>query len=145
MFLDPAKAWSVAASAYWETHTRKSEQNVTIGGKLSQSGVKVGDLLTLEGGVGRSFLGGAASVGLAYYAQWKVTDDDFGIPGQPVLGRHRVYGIGPDVTLPIASKTKLIALLNVRYLWETGVRVKSEGDTFVLTATLPIPSVKITR
>jgi hypothetical protein len=99
VFLDSAKAWSLATSAYWETHTQKSDQNVTIGGKLSQTGVTVGDLLTLEGGVGRSFLAGAASVGLAYYAQWKVTDDDFGIPGQTVLGRHRVYGIGPDVTL----------------------------------------------
>ena len=107
--------------------------------------MRVGDLLTLEGGVGRSFLAGAASVGLAYYAQWKVTDDDFGLPGQPILGKHRVYGIGPDVTLPIASKNKLIALLNVRYLWETGVRVKTEGNAFVVTASFPIPNVKITK
>jgi hypothetical protein len=145
VFLDPAKAWTLATSAYWETHTKKSDQNVSIVGKLSQTGVKVGDLLTLEGGVGRSFLGGAASVGVAYYAQWKVTADDLGIPGEPVLGKHRVYGIGPDVTVPIASKTTLIALLNVRYLLETGVRLKSQGDTFVVTTTFPIPSVKITK
>ena len=64
VFLDAAKAWSVATSAYWETHSKKVDQNVTIGGKLSQTGVKVGDLLTLEGGVGQSFIAGAASVGL---------------------------------------------------------------------------------
>ena len=147
VFFDPKKTWSVATSAYWETHTKKSDQNVTIAGKLSQTGVKVGDLLTLEGGFSRSFLMGAASAGIAYYAQWKLTADDFGIPinppGGPLLGKHRVYGVGPDVTLPIATKSKLIAFLNVRYFWETGARVKTEGDSLVITTTFPVPSVKI--
>ena len=147
VFFDPNKTWSLATSAYWETHTQKINRNVTIGGKPSQTGVTVGDLLTLEGGFGRTFLMGAASVGLAYYAQWKVTDDDFGIPvnppGGPLLGKHRVYGLGPDLTIPIATKSKLIALLNVRYFWETGARVKTEGDTLVITTTFPVPSVKI--
>jgi hypothetical protein len=54
-----------------------------------------------------------------------------------------VWAVGPDVTLPVASKSKLFALVNIRYLWETGARVKSQGDTLVITATLPIPSVKL--
>ncbi len=30
-------------------------------------------------GLGKSFMDGAANVGIAYYAQWKVSDDDFGL------------------------------------------------------------------
>jgi hypothetical protein len=47
--------------------------------------------------------------------------------GGPLLGKHRVSGFGPDVTLPIATKSKLIALVNIRYFWEAGARVKTEG------------------
>jgi hypothetical protein len=54
-----------------------------------------------------------------------------------------VFGFGPDLTLPIATKSKLYALLNVRYLWEAGARLKTEGQTLVVTATIPIPSVKL--
>ena len=37
----------------------------------------------------------------------------------------------------------LYALVNVRYLWETGAKTKTEGQTLVVTATFPIPSVKL--
>ncbi len=30
-----------------------------------------------------------------------------------------------------------------RYLWETGARVKTEGQTLVVTASFPVPSVKV--
>jgi hypothetical protein len=54
-----------------------------------------------------------------------------------------VYGVGPDVTLPIATKKKLISLVNVRYLWETGARVKTQGQSLVVTAMFPVPSPKL--
>jgi hypothetical protein len=146
LYFDEQKSLSFATSAFWETHTKKDGTNIRIGNR-QLDGVKVGQLLTLEGGLGKSFLQGAASVGLAYYAQWKLTDDEFGIPidlpdGSPI-GKHRVYGFGPDVTLPIATKSKLIALVNLRYFWETGARVKTEGQSLAITATFPVPSVKI--
>ena len=64
------------------------------------------------------------------YAQWKLTQDqlaEFELPGGGEIeadlpNKHKVFGIGPDVTLPIATKSKLFALVNVRYLWETGAR-----------------------
>jgi hypothetical protein len=136
LFLDAQKSWSVSASGFWETHTKKAD-----------SDVKVGQLFTLEGGAGKSFLQGAMSVGVAYFAQWKLTDDRFGVapnlPGGLVLDKHRVYGLGPDVTIPLATKSKLISLVNIRYLWETGARVKTEGQSLVVTATFPVPSVRI--
>jgi hypothetical protein len=47
------------------------------------------------------------------------------------------------VTLPVASTSKLFALVNIRYLWETGARVKTEGRTLAITATFPVPSVRL--
>ena len=138
----------MATTAYYETHSTKQDpvrlQHVTL------HNVRVGDLLTLEGGAGKSFLHGAASVGAAYYAQWKVTSDDLGlsevIPGlSGIPERHRVFGIGPDVTIPIATKSRLITLVNVRYLWEQGARLKTQGHTFLITNTIPVGHTKLTH
>ena len=54
-----------------------------------------------------------------------------------------MFGFGPDVTLPVASKSKLFSLVNIRYLWESGARLKTQGQTLAVTATFPIPSVKL--
>ena len=67
------------------------------------------------------------------------------LPGGPVFGKHRVWAFGPDVTVPIATKSKLLALVNIRYLWEASARVKTQGQSLVVTAMFPIPSIKITK
>jgi hypothetical protein len=147
VYLDERKTLSVATTAYWEIHSKKKDTGNVLIGPLTLTGVKVGQLLTLEGGFGKSFLEGAAAVGLAYYSQWKVTTDDFGfpidIPGGSPIGKHRVWGFGPDVTVPIAAKSNLVALVNVRYLWETGARLKTQGQSLVVTATFPVPPIPI--
>ena len=128
---------SVATTAFWEFHGDKEETTT-----------KVGQLLTLQGGVGKSYLGGGLILGAASYAQWKVTEDQLAVFTLPngtgfvvdFPGKHKVYGFGPDVTLPIASKSKLFSLVNIRYLWERGgSRIKTQGQTLVVTATFPIP------
>jgi hypothetical protein len=146
VYFDKGRSVSLSTTAFWESHTKKQDTSLQIGG-LTTNGVRVGQLMTLEGGAAKSWLGGALSVGMAYYGQWKITDDDLGIPvdlpGDLSLGRHRVFAFGPDVTIPIGTKSKLISLVNVRYLWETGARIKTEGPTFTVTTTVPIPSIKI--
>ena len=101
----------------------------------------------MEGGLGKSFMDGAFIVGAAYYAQWKMTDDDLGSGLRPsrwtVLGKNKVFGIGPEVTIPIATKSKLIALVDARYFWETGARTTVEGQSLVVTVTIPIPSISL--
>jgi hypothetical protein len=76
-----------------------------------------------------------------------MTDDDFGVgfipPGGPILDSHRVFGFGPEVTIPLASKSKLYGFLNLRYFWETGARTTLEGNTFLATFTFPIPSIPL--
>lgn len=134
VYLDKARRWHFAATAFYETHTEKEDTDI-----------RVGDLLTVEGGVGWSFFEGAANVGVAYYGQWKVTDDDLGLdfdlPVDLPIGKQRVYGVGPELTLPIATKKKLIGFVNARYFWETGARTTLQGNNFVLTVTFPVPSV----
>jgi len=136
IFFDEARSWHLATMAFYETHTRKRD-----------SEARVGDILTLEGGLGKSFMDGALTVGAAYYAQWKVTGDDFGldftVPAGISVGKHEVFGFGPDVTVPLASSTRLVALVNARYMWEFGARTWTQGQALVITATFPIPSIPI--
>ncbi|HEX8029643.1 MAG TPA: sulfatase-like hydrolase/transferase [Vicinamibacterales bacterium] len=145
VYLDRARSISVATTAFWETHTGK-EGSVTAG-DLTVDDVKVGQLMTLEGGVGKSFLHGAASIGMAYYAQWKLTPDQMTVSASPdpasIDQKHQVWGVGPEVTIPIATKSTLIALVNVRYLWETGARVKTQGQSLLVTSTFPVGGIKI--
>jgi hypothetical protein len=143
-YFDRKRSLSVATTAYWETHSKKDGE-VHVQG-ITVNDVKVGQLLTLEGGVGKSFLHGAASVGVAYYAQWKVTADDMtvSVPGVPELSDgHRVLAIGPDITIPIATRKRLISLVNVRYMWETGARIKTQGQSLLVTSTVPVGGIKI--
>jgi hypothetical protein len=140
LYFDDARTTSFATTAFWEFHGDKEDTNI-----------KVGQMLTLEGGLGKSFLGGGLVIGGAYYAQWKLTKDqlaEFVLPGgDPTAvdfpNKHKVFALGPDVTLPIASQSRLFALVNIRYFWEMGARVKTEGQTLVVTATFPVPSVRL--
>jgi hypothetical protein len=85
---------------------------------------------------------GALVAGLTYYAQWKVTEDELGA-GIKLPNKHRIYGLGPEVTLPIASKNTLFGFLTMRYVWETGARSTLEGNTFVALLTFPVPSIPL--
>ena len=134
VYFDEARTWHFAGTAFYETH-----------GKKEDTDIRVGDILTIEGGFGNSFMDGAASAGLVYYAQWKVSRDDFGVtpPAGPFLDKHVVYGIGGELMLPLASKSKLYGFANFRYFWETGARNTLEGQSFLLTLSFPIPSVSL--
>ncbi len=58
LYFDEAESWHFATLASYETHSKKDDTNI-----------RAGDLLTLEGGLGKSFMEGALSVGIAYHAQ----------------------------------------------------------------------------
>lgn len=132
VFFDKAQTWSFAALGFFETHTKKKDTEI-----------KVGDILTVEGGVGKSFLGGAGQVGAAYFAQWKITGDDLGVALPNLLAKAQTYGIGPELVLPIPVRRKLVGFVGLRYLWDVGSRSTTEGNTFVATLTVPLPSIPI--
>lgn len=125
-FFDKEKTWHASALAFYETHTEKED-----------SDVRVGDILTIEGGVGKSFMDGAVNAGVAYFAQWKLTDDDFGglIPTGSV-GKHQIFAVGPELSVPVFATEKVVGLLGVRYLWDVGSESTTEGETFLVTFTL---------
>jgi hypothetical protein len=126
VYLDSAKNWHAAATGFYDFHQKKSDQDL-----------RVGQILTVEGGVARSFIKGAAHAGLAYVAQWKMTNDsgsDF--PALLPKSKNRAYGLGPEVAMPVFAKGTLVGLVNVRYIWEFGAKTNFEGNTFLVSFTL---------
>jgi hypothetical protein len=135
VFLDEKRAWHAATTGAFEFHSTKED-----------SEAHVGALLTLEGGFGRDFLKGAVSTGLAYYAQWKLSEDTLtGLPAVLVQGKNRVAGFGPEVTLPIATKSTVYGFVTVRYQWEVGARTTTQGDAFNVLVVLPLKPIKVNR
>jgi hypothetical protein len=132
VYLTENKAWHAASNAAFEFHSKK-EDDVT----------QVGNLLTLEGGVGRSFLQGAASLGFVYYGQWKLSDDTLtGLPALVVTGRNRSLGIGPEIQLPIARRKTLYGFITFRYHREVSAHTATQGDGFTLMLTFPTKPIK---
>ena len=118
-YLDQGKSWHLAATAFYEIHSGKEG--------IDQ---KVGDLLTIEGGFGKT-LSNLSSVGVAYYAQWKVTEDSgTDLPLFLRSQKDRGFGLGPEVDL-------LQGGLVLRGLFEFGSRSSLEGFVFVASLALP--------
>ena len=133
VFFDEKKAWHAATTGAIEFHSGKEETDA-----------RVGTLFTLEGGLGRSFLMGAASVGHSYYAQWKLTEDTLiGFPALILQGKNRVAGLGPEVTIPIATKNTVYGFLTARYQWEMGARTTTQGDALNVLVVLPLKPIKV--
>ena len=115
--------------------------------KKEDSETKVGHIMNLEGGVGADFLGGGLTAGLAYYGTFKLTDDQFDQRHLELLirGKNRVWGLGPEFTLALASRAKktVYGFVTVRYHWELGARTTTEGAAWNILATFPLKPIRI--
>ena len=109
------------------------------------SETKVGNVLNLEGGFGADFLKGGLTVGLAYYGTFKLTDDKFDSRLAPRLIRdkNRVWGLGPEVTLALATKQALFGFVTFRYQWELAARTTTEGAAWNIMATFPLKPIRL--
>ena len=105
LYFDQARTTSLATTAFWEFHGDKEDTNV-----------KVGQILTLEGGLGKSFLGGGLVIGGAYYAQWKLTEDrlaEFELPGGRCASggfSKQAQGVRPRAGRDAADREQVEAL-----------------------------------
>ncbi len=101
---------------------------------------RAGAILTLEGGVGHTLIKGFGAIGAAYYAQWKVTSDhNYTLP-PGFQSKDFYFGVGPELSIPIPVVKSLPFFLTLRYYFETGNRVATEGNSFIATFTVANPS-----
>ncbi len=125
-FFDAKKQTHAATMLTFNTQSKKED-----------SETKVGNQLNLEGGVGVDLLKGALTVGLDYYASFKVSSDRIdAFPNVAIQGRNRSFAIGPEVALPLAWKRTVYGFLTVRYFWETYARTTTQGSELFMQVTL---------
>lgn len=133
VYFDQARTWHVATTATVNVHSTKRG-----------SDTRVGNILNLEGGLGHDMMQGGLTAGPAYYATFKLTEDELGpVAAALVRGRNRVLGLGPEVTLALAAKNSICGFATARYQWEVGARVAPEGRAFNILATFLLKPVKL--
>jgi hypothetical protein len=125
LYLGEAKKWNVSTTSYYDFNRKKNNTDI-----------KVGNILTLAGGVGRSFLKGAANAGVAYGAQWKMTHDSGSdIPPFLPITNGRFFALGPEVGVPVFAKGLNVGLVSFRYLWVVGPKTALGGQLLVASFT----------
>jgi hypothetical protein len=126
VYLDGEKRYHAATEFSFDFQSKKED-----------SETKVGNQMNIDGGVGTDLLKGGLSTGLAYYASFKLSDDEIeGLPGILIRGKNKVFGLGPEATLAIAAKNKVYGFVTVRYFWEVYARTTTQGSSFLIQGTL---------
>lgn len=127
VYPDQKKMWNAALTFSAEFNSDKANTDI-----------KVGDLGTFEGGMGRTFYKKVSgpipmitNVGVAGYAQFKMTNDSGSDIPPALLGyKDRVFALGPEVNTYI-PKPRLTFL--VRYEPEFGARIRTQGQTIIFS------------
>jgi hypothetical protein len=133
VYLDEQRRYHAATQMSFDFQSKKED-----------SENKVGNQLNLEGGVGGDFMKGGLTAGLAYYAAFKVSEDDIaGLPGILIRGKNRSFAVGPEATLAIAARSKVYGFVTVRYFWELYARTASQGSALLIQATLLTKPLKV--
>lgn len=110
--------WSVSAIV-------RLEQNFEQDG----SGITPGDDIVIDWGIGKivRMRERAADLGVSGFAAWQINSQTGGSTSTD-LGRYRLFGIGPEASLPITDRLSLRA----RAHWEFGDRNIVSGNNFWL-------------
>ncbi len=112
--------------------------------KKKDSETKVGNAMNFEGGFGGDFLKGGLTVGLSYYASFKINDDQIqGFPQILIRGKNKTFGLGPEASLALARKNTVYGFLRVAYYWETYARTAPQGTALFIQATFLMKPLKI--
>ena len=135
VYLTESKQWHAATVATFDFQSKKED-----------SETKVGNAMNLEGGLGADFLKGGLTTGLNYYASFKLTDDQIeGIPGILIRGKNKVFALGPEVQLALATKNTVYGFLKVNYQWEVYARTAPQGSALTILARFLMKPHKLTH
>jgi hypothetical protein len=127
VYFDEKKTWNAAANFALEFHTNKRGTDINVG-----------DLGTIEGGLGKKFykkgsgpIPMVTNVGVVGYSQFKVTGDSGSDIPLPLRGlKDRVFALGPEANIFI-PKPRLTLVF--RYIPEFGARNRTQGQTFIIS------------
>jgi hypothetical protein len=112
-----------------------------INGKKKDTDIKTGDILSIEGGLGKTFYmmnaektapKGILNAGIIYYMQYKVTNDEIPVPVLGVVEGKKDYigGVGAEINyFHIGCKTSA----GFRWVAEVDAVNRFQGNTFFLT------------
>ncbi|MBO9583107.1 MAG: transporter [Flavobacterium sp.] len=112
-----------------------------INGKKKDTDIKTGDILSIEGGLGKTFYSmnaektapkGIFNAGLIYYLQYKVSDDKIPVTNNIFIepDKDKVAGLGAEVNyLHIKSMTTA----GFRWIGEVNAENRFQGNTFFIT------------
>lgn len=129
LFFDDKKTFHFSALAAYE-----------INGKKKDTDIKTGDILSVEGGLGKTFYcmnvektapKGILNAGLIYYLQYKVSDDKIPV-GTFIIepDKDHITALGAEVNyLHIGSMTQA----GFRWVSELGAVNRFQGNTFFIT------------
>ncbi len=124
IYLTPDKLTHVSLNTNWEFHHKKRHEDL-----------KVGNNMTLEGGIGKAFVKNQGKqliqVGMVGYAEFQLTNDSgSAVPALTADNKDRVFALGGEfgVILP-AKKFNFM----VRVLPEFGARNRTQGVTTVFS------------
>ena len=78
---------------------------------------------------------------------FKLTDDTFDtrVPPRLTPDKNRVWGLGPEVTLALATKQAVYGFVTVRYEWELAARTTTEGAVWNILLTFPLKPIRLTQ
>jgi hypothetical protein len=130
LFFNDKKTFHFSALASYE-----------INGKKKDTDIKTGDILSIEGGLGKTFYmmntektapKGILNAGLIYYLQYKMTSDKIPVPIIGVVegAKDRIGGIGAEVNyFHIGCSTSA----GLRWIAEVEAVNRFQGNTFFIT------------
>ena len=59
--------------------------------------------------------------------------------------KNGVWGLGPDLTLALATKQAVYGFVNVRYQWELAARTATEGAAWNILASFPLKPIRLSQ
>ena len=137
VYLDKKKTFNLSSILFYELHSEKKNTSV-----------KVGDILTAEGGVGKTFykpikgfpIPVIFNAGPIYYMQFKTTNDKIAVNNTVFTGTNdHVYALGLEFNV---LHPKIRTSLGFRWLGEFSARNRFEGNTFLVTIGYIIKSLE---